>query len=129
MIQDSVFTADGELYYPSESDVEGSPDPSVLPEFFGDVILVNGQAWPVMDVEPTVYRLRLLLIAAQLMAHPARMVVERWSHVRLHMAGSERSRRFLPPPGSVPLTMQPSIMTLDVRFRHHLEHLSGARLE
>jgi spore coat protein A len=32
----------------------------VLPEFFGDHILVNGQAWPVMDVEPTVYRLRML---------------------------------------------------------------------
>ena len=60
VIQDRMFTADGQLYYPSEPEVEGAPDPSVLPEFFGDHILVNGQAWPVMDVEPTVYRLRML---------------------------------------------------------------------
>jgi spore coat protein A len=60
VIQDRMFTADGQLYYPSEPEVEGAPEPSVLPEFFGDHILVNGQAWPVMDVEPTVYRLRML---------------------------------------------------------------------
>jgi spore coat protein A len=60
VIQDRMFTDDGQLYYPSEPEVEGAPDPSVLPEFFGDHILVNGQAWPVMDVEPTVYRLRML---------------------------------------------------------------------
>ena len=60
VIQDRMFTADGQLYYPSEPEIEGAPDPSVLPEFFGDHILVNGQAWPVMDVEPTVYRLRML---------------------------------------------------------------------
>jgi spore coat protein A len=60
VIQDRMFTDDGQLYYPSEPEVEGAPNPSVLPEFFGDHILVNGQAWPVMDVEPTVYRLRML---------------------------------------------------------------------
>src|SRR5207237_3104511 len=31
-----------------------------LPEFFGDVMLVNGSAWPKLDVEPRQYRLRLL---------------------------------------------------------------------
>jgi spore coat protein A len=60
VIQDRMFTEDGQLYYPSEPEVEGAPAPSVLPEFFGDHILVNGQAWPVLDVEPTVYRFRLL---------------------------------------------------------------------
>jgi spore coat protein A len=60
VIQDRMFTSDGELYYPSMPEEPGQPDPSVLPEFFGDFILVNGQAWPVMDVEPRTYRLRWL---------------------------------------------------------------------
>ena len=32
----------------------------MIAEFFGDHILVNGQAWPVLDVEPRLYRLRFL---------------------------------------------------------------------
>jgi spore coat protein A, manganese oxidase len=59
-IQDRMFTSDGQLFYPSLPMVKGSPDPSVLPEFFGDFILVNGQAWPALEVEPRQYRLRLL---------------------------------------------------------------------
>lgn len=34
--------------------------PTITPEFFGNVILVNGQAWPKLDVEPRVYRFRML---------------------------------------------------------------------
>ncbi len=60
VIQDRMFTADGELYYPSTPEEPGAPDPSVLPEFFGDVVLVNGMAWPYLDVEPRKYRLRFL---------------------------------------------------------------------
>ncbi len=60
VIQDRMFTAAGELFLPSEPETDGAPNPSVLPEFFGDFILVNGQAWPVLDVEPRRYRLRLL---------------------------------------------------------------------
>jgi spore coat protein A len=60
VIQDRLFTKDGQLYYPSEPESKDQPDPSVLPEFFGDTILVNGKAWPKLDVEPRVYRLRLL---------------------------------------------------------------------
>jgi spore coat protein A len=60
VIQDRMFTESGQLFYPSESEEHGAPSPSVLPEFFGDVILVNGQAWPVLEVEPRPYRLRLL---------------------------------------------------------------------
>jgi spore coat protein A len=60
VIQDRMFTADGQLHYPSMPEEPGQPDPSVLPEFFGGFILVNGQAWPVLDVEPRKYRLRLL---------------------------------------------------------------------
>ena len=59
-IQDRMFTATGALYYPSTPMVRGAPEPSVLPEFFGDFILVNGQAWPYLDVEPRRYRFRIL---------------------------------------------------------------------
>ena len=34
--------------------------PSVHPEFFGDTILVNGKAWPVLNVEPRMYRFRIV---------------------------------------------------------------------
>jgi spore coat protein A len=36
------------------------PDPSVVPEFFGDTILVNGTAYPYLEVEQRQYRFRLL---------------------------------------------------------------------
>jgi spore coat protein A len=35
-------------------------DPSTSPEFFGDVIVVNGVTWPYLQVEPRKYRLRFL---------------------------------------------------------------------
>jgi spore coat protein A len=38
----------------------GAPSPSIEPEFFGDMILVNGKLWPVLEVEPRHYRFRLL---------------------------------------------------------------------
>lgn len=58
-IQDRSFYSDGSLYYPS------NPFPveqggGILPEMFGDFILVNGAVWPFLDVEPRKYRLRLL---------------------------------------------------------------------
>jgi spore coat protein A len=37
-----------------------TPDPSVIPEFFGDTILVNGTAYPYLEVEPRQYRFRML---------------------------------------------------------------------
>ncbi|EMR01247.1 multicopper oxidase domain-containing protein [Cesiribacter andamanensis] len=59
-IQDRMFTADGQLYYPSMPEENGASEPSHMPEFFGNFILVNGKIWPVLDVEPRQYRLRLL---------------------------------------------------------------------
>jgi spore coat protein A len=57
-IQDRMFTTDGQLWYPNEgvSDVH----PIWIPEFFGDVILVNGKVWPYLNVEPRKYRFRIL---------------------------------------------------------------------
>jgi spore coat protein A len=77
VIQDRCFDADGRLLLPAEGEVEEAgplvlgdgttftalpdlPDPSIVAEFFGDVIVVNGKAWPKLDVEPRHYRLRLL---------------------------------------------------------------------
>jgi spore coat protein A, manganese oxidase len=59
-IQDKNFTADGQLYYPSQPPVAGAPSPSILPESFGNIIVVNGMAWPVLNVEPRQYSFRLL---------------------------------------------------------------------
>ncbi len=36
------------------------PDPSVVPEFFGDTILVNGSVYPFLEVEQRQYRFRML---------------------------------------------------------------------
>lgn len=67
VIQDRMFTDDFQLYYPSDpltaTELFGPaqyPNPTVMAEFFGDHILVNGQAWPVLDVQPRLYRLRFL---------------------------------------------------------------------
>ncbi len=60
-IQDRSFTSTGALNYPATDPANPSaPTPTHLPEFFGDIIVANGVPWPRMDVEPRVYRLRLL---------------------------------------------------------------------
>src|SRR5215471_17509852 len=38
----------------------GPPDPSVIPEFFGDTMLANGTVYPKVAVEPKRYRIRFL---------------------------------------------------------------------
>jgi len=79
-IQDRAFTAEGQLYYPAYKDdplpgtdetvgdvvpqafydAMGEDAPSIVPEFFGDTILVNGMAWPNLDVAAGDYEFRLL---------------------------------------------------------------------
>jgi len=83
LIQDRSFRRDGSLYYESgkgereqrpeaaekppkpgqllpRDPITGELSPSIEPEFFGDTILVNGKAWPVLEVEPRKYRFRIL---------------------------------------------------------------------
>lgn len=67
VIQDRQFDTNGQLYFPDGSGpgLNGTPpNPTVhpywLPEFFGDVMVVNGKSWPFLNVEPRRYRLRLL---------------------------------------------------------------------
>jgi len=58
VIQDRTFNADGSLSYPT---VGVNPEhPQWQPEFFGNVMVVNGVVWPYLDVEPRKYRFRFL---------------------------------------------------------------------
>jgi spore coat protein A, manganese oxidase len=95
VIQDRMFTADGQLFYPTTPDVPGAPNPSVLPEFFGDFIIVNGVAWPFLDVEPRKYRFRMLN------GSDSRFYVLKFSNgMQFYQIGTDSG--FLPKP--VPLT-------------------------
>jgi len=75
VLQDKMFTADGQLFYPrgpGDLTNPGGPNPlaglpkdfpsrnSAVSEFFGNVNVVNGTIWPKMDVEARKYRFQLL---------------------------------------------------------------------
>ena len=71
VIQDRYFTDDGQLFLPSkdgdpffEGILDGADlgdlDPSIVAEFFGDFMIVNGVAWPKLEVKRTKYRFRML---------------------------------------------------------------------
>jgi len=56
IIQDRMFDTNGQLYFPAGVPFVPNPDhPFWVPEFLGDVICVNGKAWPFMDVKPKRY--------------------------------------------------------------------------
>jgi FtsP/CotA-like multicopper oxidase with cupredoxin domain len=76
-VQDRQFDTNSQLYFPDGSDalcgsglpgdpcLNGSPgNPTVhpfwLPEFIGDVAIVNGAPWPYLNVQPRRYRFRML---------------------------------------------------------------------
>ena len=69
-IQDRSFNADGSLFYPDTREffdgfdgpfIPDSPvSPIWNPEFFGNMMVVNGFTWPFLEVEPRRYRFRLL---------------------------------------------------------------------
>jgi spore coat protein A len=56
VVQDRQFNPDGTFLYPT-SDIEGA---TWIGEYFGDTMLVNGKVWPFLDVEPRMYRFRIL---------------------------------------------------------------------
>jgi len=83
VIQDRSFNADGSLFYPdNRAFFEGLDNPAQLqipfipnvacdglpsdvppiwnPEFFGNMMVVNGQTWPYLEVEQRRYRFRFL---------------------------------------------------------------------
>ncbi len=71
-IQDRSFNSDGSLFYPTSRvffdgfagpyipDPTSDISPYWNPEFFGNVMVVNGKTWPKLDVEPRKYRFRVL---------------------------------------------------------------------
>ena len=56
--QDKTFNADGSLFYPPQGLT--TEHPVWVPEFFGDVAVVNAKIWSFLEVEPRRYRLRLV---------------------------------------------------------------------
>ena len=69
-IQDRSFNADGSLFYPDSRVFfdglvhnyipDGEFSPIWNPEFFGNMIMVNGNTWPFQTVEQRRYRFRFL---------------------------------------------------------------------
>jgi FtsP/CotA-like multicopper oxidase with cupredoxin domain len=72
-IQDRAFNSDGSLFYPDSReffDEATAEDPGFIPftdlspiwnpEFFGNMIMVNGNTWPFLNVEQLRYRFRFL---------------------------------------------------------------------
>jgi FtsP/CotA-like multicopper oxidase with cupredoxin domain len=69
-VQDRSFNADGSLFYPdTRAFFDGITGPYIPetdispiwnPEFFGNMIMVNGSTWPFLTVETRRYRLRFL---------------------------------------------------------------------
>jgi FtsP/CotA-like multicopper oxidase with cupredoxin domain len=69
-IQDRSFNSDGSLFYPdSRAFFDGYTGPYIPhsdvspnwnPEFFGNMLMVNGNTWPFLNVEQRRYRFRFL---------------------------------------------------------------------
>ncbi|MHB8845948.1 MAG: multicopper oxidase family protein [Nitrospirota bacterium] len=74
VIQDRSFNRDGSLFFPAsreffdgftgpyvgDQDYASDISPIWNPEFFGNMIVVNGKTWPYLNVEPRKYRFRIL---------------------------------------------------------------------
>jgi FtsP/CotA-like multicopper oxidase with cupredoxin domain len=61
IIQDRIFDTNGQLFWPADDagGIRSSPNPEHpywAPDFFGNVNVVNGKAWPYFAVEPKRYR-------------------------------------------------------------------------
>jgi len=56
LLCDRNFTADGQLFYATS----GDPNHPWIPEFTADGILINGKIRPFFEVEPRLYRFRIL---------------------------------------------------------------------
>jgi len=71
VLQDKTFTEDGALVFPTFvnlgvytynalHDSSGNALASIRPEMFGNVVVVNGKAWPYKSVKTQVYRFRFV---------------------------------------------------------------------
>jgi bilirubin oxidase len=101
VIQDRSFNTDGSLFFPASRGFFGDTPPNGPwipktdvspiwnPEFFGNTMVVNGNTWPLLEVEPRRYRFRLLnacnartlilkIASDPLAARPARAALPIW---------------------------------------------------
>jgi spore coat protein A len=62
LLQDRSFDTNGQLFFPIAG-VNPDVHPFWEPEYFGDVIVVNGKSWPFLNVEPKRYRFRMVDLA------------------------------------------------------------------
>ena len=58
VLQDKTFNDNGSMFYPTEGVTAFHPE--WVPEFFGDVAVVNAKIWPFLDIEPRRYRFRVV---------------------------------------------------------------------
>ncbi|HWE49217.1 MAG TPA: multicopper oxidase domain-containing protein [Bryobacteraceae bacterium] len=93
-ICDRFLLRDGQIDYPA-AEVPGKP---WLAEVFGDVPLVNGKAYPHLEVEPRAYRFRVLNAANGRFLH-----LSLSSEQRFHQIGTDQG--LLPAPVQVERTM------------------------
>ncbi len=56
VIADRMLDAESQLFYP----VSGDPRSPWVPEFFGNVVTLNGAVWPKFEAQPRPYRFRFL---------------------------------------------------------------------
>ena len=59
VLQDKTFNPNGTLFYDTQG-VNPAVHPQWVPEFFGDVAVVNGKAWPNLNVAAGLYRFRIV---------------------------------------------------------------------
>lgn len=101
VVQDRSFNTDGSLFFPASRDFFGDAPaggpfvpfsdvpPLWNPEFFASTMIVNGNTWPVLAVEPRRYRFRILnacnartlilkLALDPLVARPAPVALRWW---------------------------------------------------
>jgi spore coat protein A len=90
-LYDRLFTADGQLFYPTS----GDPQHPWVTEFDGDAVLINGKIRPFLDVEPRVYRFRVLNAA-----NSRFFALSLTEHQNFHQIGSDQGLLAAP----VPLT-------------------------
>lgn len=61
VLQDRMFDTNGQLFFPAGPGFAPNPEhPFWVPEFVGDTIVVNGKAWPYLELEAKRYRFLFL---------------------------------------------------------------------
>ena len=101
MLADRQFDTNGQLYFPDSDNPAnlngppGNPDkhPFWIPEFFGDVITVNGKSWPTMSVEPRRYRFRFVNAQQRALLHHAAVQPAGRRHAHQRRRPARRSGR------------------------------------